>query len=291
MGIRRIFSTSINRINHNKRMWFILFGIQLIFAVTLIIPIRSEVNKMIGHSLIGQEVLQGSGANVFFEFLAHHSETVSIEIKLLFIIGLIYLLTSIFLNGGIIGCFIKEDNEYSATLFFGSSGKYFGRFFRLFLLSIPFLIIAFLLSKGISNFIKGISPDSEPIQVTAKVTGYIILLFLIFFINMVFDYAKIRTVFQERRSMIMTTLRSMGFVLKNLGKTLGLYYLIAAVGLAFFIIYTIAGKLIPISTGIGILLLFLWQQLYSLGRIWVRLLFLSSETRLYKNIVPLSINE
>jgi len=291
MGISKIFSTSINRVNHNKRMWFVLFGIQLIFAVILIIPIRSELNKMIGHSLIGEEVLQGSGANVFFEFLAHHSETVSIEIKLLFIIGFIYLLTSIFLNGGIIGCFIKEDNEYSASLFFGSSGKYFSRFFRLFLLSIPFLIIAFLLSKGISNFIKGISPDSEPLQVGAKVVGYIILLLLIFFINMVFDYAKIRTVFQERRSMIMTTLRSMGFVLKNFGKTLRLYYLIAAVGLGFFIIYTIAGKLIPISTGIGILLLFLWQQLYALGRIWVRLLFLSSETRLYKNLVPLSIDE
>jgi len=291
MGIARIFSTSINRVNHNKKMWFVIFGIQVIFAVTLIIPIRSEINKMIGHSLIGQEVLKGNGANVFFEFLAHHSETVSVEIKLLFIIGIIYLLSSIFLNGGIIGCFIKEDNEYSATLFFGSSGKYFGRFFRLFLLSIPFLIIAFLLSKGISSFIKGISPDSEPLQVTAKIIGYIILLFLIFFINMVFDYAKIRTVFQERRSMIMTTLRAMGFVLKNLGKTLGLYYIIAAVGLGFLIIYTIVGKLIPISRGFGIVLFFLWQQMYALGRIWVKLLFLSSEIRLYKNIVPLSIND
>ena len=291
MGIGKIFSTSINRVNHNKRMWFVIFGIQVLFTLILLIPLRSEVNKMIGHSLIGQEVLEGNGANVFFEFLAHHTETVSLELKLLFVVGLIYLLTSIFLNGGIIGCFIKEDNEYSASLFFGNSGKYFGRFFRLFLLSIPFLIIAFFISKGINSLIKEISPDSEPIQVTAKVVGYIVLLFLVFFINMVFDYAKIRTVFQERRSMIMATLRSIGFVLKYPGKTLGLYYLIVLVGFGFFIIYLIVKRFIPASTSVGILLFLLWQQLYALGRIWVKLLFLSSETRLYKNLVPLSIDD
>jgi len=243
---------------------------------------------MIGHSLVGQEVLQGTGANVFFEFMAHHSQTVSMEMKLLSIVGLVYLVTSIFLNGGILGVFTRKEEGFSASLFFGNAGRYFGRFCRLFLFSVPFILVAFLMNNGFSTLFGRISGDSEPLKVIFWALRTLILLFLIFFINMVFGYAKIRTVLEERRDMIKTGLRSWGFILQNLGKTLGLYYLVASAGVIFFVLYTGVGKFIGVSTGLGILLLFLWQQLYALGRIWVRLLFFSSQVTLYRSLTELS---
>lgn len=284
MGIWNALWVGLRRVNRNKKMWFILFGIQFIFALLLLLPLRSQLDKLIGHSLLGQEVLRGIGANVFFEFITHHSQTASLEFTLLLVVGLIYLVMSIFLNGGILGIFTKENNVFSAIQFFGSAGQYFGRFLRLFLFSVVFIFIVFFIDKGFGALFRTISGDSEPLQVTFRMLRILILLFLIFFINMTFDYAKIRTVFQERRDILRTGLRSWSFIFQNLGKTLGLYYCVVALGLIFFVLYTVAGKYITVSTSIGILLLFLWQQAYALGRIWVRLLFFSSQVTLYKNL-------
>jgi len=284
MGIWNALWVGLRKVNCNKKMWFILFGIQFIFALILLLPLRSQLDKLIGHSLSGQEVLQGIGANVFFEFITHHSQTVSLEFTLLLVVGLIYLVMSIFLNGGILGIFTKENNAFSAIQFFGSAGQYFGRFLRLFLFSVVFIFIVFFIDKGFAALFTRISGDSESYQFTFRMLRILILLFLIFFINMTFDYAKIRTVFQKRRDMLRTGLRAWSFVFQNLGKTLGLYYIVVALGLLFFVLYTVLGKFISVSTSLGILLLFLWQQAYALGRIWVRLFFFSSQVTLYKNL-------
>ena len=237
---------------------------------------------MIGHSLIGREVLQGFGANVFFEFITHYSQTVSLEVTLLLVGGLFYLAVSIFLNGGILGTFIQEGEGFSARVFFGSAGQYFGRFLRLFLFSLPFIIVAFLIDRGFGELFRWISNDSEPLNVIFQILRRLILLFLIFFINMVFDYAKIRTIFFERRDMFKTGLRSWAFVIQHLCKTLGLYYLVAIVGLLFFALYTFVGKFITASTSITIFLLFLWQQIYAMSRVGVRMLFYSAQVNLFK---------
>ncbi len=265
-------------------MWFLLFGIQFVFALILVLPLRSQWNKMIGHSLAGQEVLQGFGANVFIEFITHYAQTVSLEMTLLLILGLVYLIVTLFLNGGILESFSQKYGEYSADVFFKNCGHYFRRFVRLFLFSLLFIVGAFLVLQGLKVPFGRIAKDSEPLRVSFWLARHLIFLFLVFFINMVFDYAKIITVLEERKSMINTGLRAWGFVLKHLWKTLGLYCLVATIGLAFFVLYTLAGKSIEASTGLTILLLFLWQQLYALGRTWVRLLFLASQVALYKGI-------
>jgi len=280
--IWKAFSTGIKKINHHKRIWFLLYGIQFVLALILVLPLRSQWNAMIGHSLAGQEVLQGFGANVFIEFITHYAQTVSSEMILLFVIGLVYLTLTLFLNGGILGSFSQKYGEYSANVFFKNCGHYFGRFVRLFLFSLLFIAGAFLALQGLETPCGRIAKDSEPLRVIFWLARHLILLFLVFFINMVFDYAKIMTVLEERRYMIKTGLRAWGFVLKHLWKTLGLYCLVATIGLAFFVLYTLAGKSIEVSTGLGVLLLFLWQQLYALGRTWVRLLFLASQVTLYK---------
>ena len=284
MGIFDIFLSGIKKIIGNLRMWFILFGVQLGFAIVLLWPLGGQLDKMLGHSLMGQDILRGIGMQVFLEFIIDYGQSASLEVKLIWIIGLIYLVTSIFFNGGILGVFIRDDKEFSSNLFFGNAGSYFGRFLRLFLFSIVFIIAALLIHTSLGALFNSIAGDSEPLRILFLMIKTGIFLFLLFFINMVFDYAKISTVFRDRRRMCKTALQSWAFVFQNLGRTLKLYYLATLLGLLCFVIYSLVGKIFGPSTSLGILLLLIWQQMYAFCRIGIRLNFFASQTILYKEL-------
>ena len=284
MEIWNAFHLGVERVFRNMKMWLLLFGVQLVFAVILVVPLRSQLNRMLGYSLLGQDVLWGLGGHVFVEFLAHHAQTVSAEMILLFVVGLVYLTVAIFLNGGVLGIFVRKKEVFSARLFFGSAGQYFGRFVRLFFFSVGFLLIVLLVDRGLSALLGWISGDSEPLRVTLRLLRFLVFLFLIFLVQMVFDYAKIETVLEDRRRMLTTGLAAWGFVFRHFGETLGLYYGLGFVGLVFFVVYTVLGRFVGASTSIGIFVLFLWQQLYAFGRVGVRLLFFASQTVLYRTI-------
>jgi len=264
------------------KMWLILFAVQVLFAIILIIPLKAQLNEMLSHSLAGEEILRGIGANVFFEFITHYAQTISLEFSMLLIFGLVYLCISIFFNGGIITSFVKESGSFSVQTFFGGACLFFGRFLRLFLFSLVFMLLIIPIHIGIGTLFSWIAGDSEPIQVILQIVKIIILLFILFLIKMVFDYAKIRTVVFERHDMFKTGLHAWGFVYQHLGKTLGLYYLIAALGLLFFLLYTGIGKFNVVSTGFGILIILLWQQFYAFSRMGIKLLFYSAQVILYK---------
>ena len=113
---------------------------------------------------------------------------------------------------------------------------------------------------------------------------YLIFLFFLFFIQMVFDYAKIRTVLEDRRDMFKTAMRSYGFAFKHFGRVMGLYWMIALIGIVLLAIFVFVKKLIPGSTGLGMLILFLWMQVYAYHRVGIKLLFAASQTSLYKDL-------
>ncbi|MCK5146719.1 hypothetical protein KAR48_08175 [bacterium] len=289
MKMTEAFLTGMKTVFSNKKLWALLFGIQLLFAAIALSPIKAEFNDMLGNRLIGQELLEGNTGHVFVEFIIHHATALSLGMKVILMVGMLYLLATIFLNGGIIGCFI-ENRKFNAGAFFGDAGAFFGRFFRLFLFSLVFLLLAILLYVGFDKLLMLFKGDSEVALLILKVIGFIFLGFWILFIQMVFDYAKIRTVHEDRKGMFKTGLSAWVFVFKHLGKTLGLYYLISIVGLTLFLLFAMGSTFNPANTGITIFLLLLWQQLHSFLRIGVRMAFLASESSLYTFQAPIIKN-
>ena len=283
MKIWHAFTQGFRKVSQNKKLLFVLFGIQLIFALIILLPLQAEISDMLKHSLMGQDVLEGRGANVFIEFLIHHAESISLGKSLLLGMGLLYLFTTIFLNGGILGIFTGNGEKFSAKQFFENAGHYFGRFFRLFLFSLVFLILAFLIYSGLKNLVKAIAGDSEILKGILNIILFVKLLIMVFLVNMTFDYAKIKTVIEDRKSMFRTGLQAWRFVFRYLGKTLGLYYIIIAEGILALLLYTLVYKSISSLTGGSILILFVWQQIYVAFRIWIRLQFYASQTLLYQN--------
>jgi len=99
---------------------------------------------------------------------------------------------------------------------------------------------------------------------------------------MVFDYARIKIVLEDRRDVLKTVFQAFGFVFRRPFSTLGLYYLIFLIQVAITIGYIFLKELVPQSDWLFVLLAFFIQQLFIFLIIWLRCLLYSSQMELYR---------
>ena len=99
--------------------------------------------------------------------------------------------------------------------------------------------------------------------------------------NVLFDYAKVRAVVEDRRSMIGAMTASARFIRRNFSAVAALY---ATNGLIFVTILVIYALVAPGMgrTALGVWLGFVVSQLYLLARLWARLVFSASEVALFQ---------
>ena len=102
------------------------------------------------------------------------------------------------------------------------------------------------------------------------------------FFAMIFDYAKVRAVVEDRRSMLGAIAAAVGFIRRN-GAAAGLLFL-ANVAL-FALVVGVYSLFAPGAGGSDLSMwsAFLLGQLYVLARLWVKLTFWASETALFQD--------
>ena len=98
--------------------------------------------------------------------------------------------------------------------------------------------------------------------------------------NVVSDYAKVRAVVEDRRSMLGAIDAAIGFIRRNAGAAALLYVL-------DFVLFVIAVALYSLVVpgargGISVVIGVVIGQAYVLGRLWVKLVFWASETALFQ---------
>ena len=104
---------------------------------------------------------------------------------------------------------------------------------------------------------------------------------LVVLVSIVFDYAKVRAVVEDRRSMIGAIAAGARFARRNAAAVAALYLLTGCLFVALLLLYAIAAPGAG-STGAGVWLGVAIGQLYLLGRLWIRLVFFASETALFQ---------
>lgn len=113
----------------------------------------------------------------------------------------LYVIINVFLMGGIFATIAHSATE-GIREFLYASATFFGRYFRLFLLALPFLVL-FLVSFALgilaplSSIAESLQPDSaNRIYIIALVLGFLLLNAW----GMLFDYSKIVLFAQNRKS-------------------------------------------------------------------------------------------
>ena len=194
----------------------------------------------------------------------------------------IYALIWIFLAGAVIDRYARAPSSPSRG-FFSAGAAYFFRFFRLAIVTVLVYGLLFgvlhpwLLTTVYSGLTRGVGLERTAFAIRAGL--YLVFVLTLAAANLLFDYAKVRTVVEDRRSVLVALLASWRFIRHNAGAAIGVYLINALVFAATLGAYAF---LAPPGGGIGVMVwpAFAIGQAYIAGRLCVRLLFFASETAL-----------
>ena len=200
--------------------------------------------------------------------------------------GAVYAAVWALLLGGVLDRLSSGEGLLRLGPFFTAGGRFFFRFVRL-------AVIAGVFYYGVYRFahwlLERIADWTRDVTVERTVlldalAGFAVIALLLVFVNMAFDYAKIATFREDRKSMLLAALAGFRFVLRSPVKTFGLYLLLAAVGAVLVAVYAGvapgAGQSTPLTIGLA----FAVGQVYLLARLALRLAFYGGQMTLYDEL-------
>lgn len=281
MRVLRSYGYGIREATIQPKMISVLWLINLLFATVFFYTVFNFLVKTIGKSQVSATLLHKLDFNFIFELLVYHGGAARTILYLFLILVFVYSLVSIFLNGGILFTIalstrmaaVEKREERFAGIFFQGAGKFFGRFFRLciysLLLWVLFIILHVLLNLAFRPLTSG--GTNEQMMLYLFWVRLAICLFLIFLIRMILDYTRIKIVLEDTRYVFRSLLKTMGFVFRNFGKTLALYYLLIVTAVILCLIYWSLKSLIAQGSLFPILTAFIIGQIFIISRGWLKI--------------------
>jgi hypothetical protein len=257
---------------------------------------KNDIASLLNYSILGYApfatnlngILNGAGIRSiagFFIDLFTKFEFRTGGLGILSLLLLFYTLLSTYFAGGFISAY-SQDSTFTLKEFLSKGATYFGRFFRLFLLSLLLFYLFALLIDSLNHGIASITANS-PTEMTPFLWYFIRNLFFFFLLAvfmMWFDYAKIRFIVDDRWSALGAFGAGVKFSIKNFGSTFPLVLLLTILGIALMALYGFLEHLIPQTGYWTILIVFFLEQLYMLFRICVKALFYGTQTALFQGL-------
>jgi len=279
------FKKGSARVWLHKRLVLWLYLINLVFAAVLVFPFRNIVGK-IGKTDLADDFVAGFQVDSFTDFWSHYS----LQLKSLGYsavgLGALYLIVNVFLAGGIVAT-LAAEHRVSLRRFLNSASRYFVRYLRLLI----FLVVVIgLAAVGYKTWVKPFVEDLREDATTDvasflwRVLSAVFILMLASLILMVFDYAKIRTVVDARRSMILAAASAFAFSFRRFWRTVRLFYLNLGFVSVLFILYLLVENQFSNATKASTWGLFAVQQIFILSRIWMKLSFFSTQLVFYQSV-------
>jgi hypothetical protein len=293
-GIRRVLSAPSVLVS--------VWALTALVALPLTLAIRAEIAGNLDHSLAAEDTARGMNYEWMQEFAGQGSglattvrpTIVGFAAVLDNLSALMdniqrpaavaaasgaFVLLWVFLSGGVI-------ERYAAARpgrrgFLASCTAWFFRMFRLALVTAVVYGLLFgvlhplLFTRFYPRLVRGVDLERTAFMIRGGL--YLVFLFFLAAVNLVFDFAKVRAVVEDRRSMLVAIVASWRFIRADTAGAAGVYLLDA---LLFALTLAVYSYIAPAGGGIGMMV---WPtvaigQLYILARLAIRLLFFASET-------------
>jgi hypothetical protein len=282
IGVFSAFKIGLANVWKIKKVLFWLYGINLIFAYFLAMPVSMMLADGLAKTTAADQLLQAFDYPLYLSLINIFGEGLNLS-RMLISFGILYLILNIFLSGGILSALTSNDNHTIST-FFAACSLYFKRFFKLFLISFLFCIMAFAFYLLISKLFALITADvtTEHLPLLLFVVKILLAIAMLAIINMLFDYVKIMTVVNDYYKMMEAVKIGMMFVIMRFIKTVGLYMLYLLTAVLLFLIFWIVESMFKITNGMMVFIFFIWTQLYMFLRLWVRLSFFAGQYEFYR---------
>ena len=197
----------------------------------------------------------------------------------------VYLAAWTFLVGGVIDRLARQ-RRIGSHGFFAACGTHFFRFCRLGVVAgVTYWALFGPIHSWLFDDVFVFLTHDLTVERTAFVillSLYAVFLLLLLAVNMVFDYAKVRAVVEDRRSMVGAVLAAVRFIRRRPVDTIGLYLLNTS---GFIIVLMLYATVAPGVAGTGAAMWggFLTAQVYVVARLFVKLLFYASHTAYFQS--------
>jgi hypothetical protein len=120
----------------------------------------------------------------------------------------------------------------------------------------------------------------------ANIARIVFFLFLVFFVEMILDYARIKIALADSRQVFRSLVGAARFVFSRPIKTTILYYLLGLTGWAAFGVYYALHFAFSETSAVTVALAFLITQAFIASRAWLRVAFLAAQKSFLESSNP-----
>jgi hypothetical protein len=307
MSAAAAFREGIRRVNHAPVVVAGMVAVTLLVSLPLAYALDTMIDAHLGSSLAGESLAAGTNYDWWQEFssqatglgttfvptitgfaavlnnLSSFLDHTPLAATIVGVTGAWIVLWS-FLSGGVIDR-LARDRRTRSQGFFAACGLQFWRLFRL-------GVAAWIVYAVLFGYVHGwIFTDAyawltrdAAVERTAffiRLGGYLLFGVLLIACNIVFDYARIRIVVEDRRSAVGALLAGGRFVRRHAAGILGLYGLNAVAFLLLIAVYALLAPGAPRS-GVSMWIALGLGELYIVVRHYLKLLFYASETAFFQ---------
>lgn len=199
-------------------------------------------------------------------------------------LGAGYLLLQTFLAGGLLGVLRAPESGWTVRGLVHGSGFYFGRMSRLLLAVLAVDGLVFALNVPFAAWVDTRAREavSENTALALLFGRHALLLLALLFVHLLAGYAKAIIVVEERSSALLALVSSLGFCLRNLGRTVGHYAAVAGLALLLAAAWAAADAAWPASGYRTQLVSLALAQALVAGRIFLRLALMGGQVAVYR---------
>ncbi len=270
----------------SQRLLWLLYGITLVLCLLVALPFYNTLKVEDQNSLAFLDLLNGFDYTVYSDFMHRSGRVISPLFSVGRWLGALYIFLSVFVAGGILLRFAQVGERFDVGTFWQGCSQYVGRFLRLFGVT----LLSVVVGGGIWLVLGTLMHIALEDTLTERGLFWVGLTFFILFALTatlalcIGDYAKVM-LFREDEQRIFRTYRRAGrFVLRNVGKTFGPYWVFILIGAGLFGVYFLIDDAVTMSGWLTILLMFMVQQALIFGRVVLKVWSLGTAYALYEKL-------
>jgi len=294
MSTARALRQGFSVARRTRSVVWVLLLVNLGLAALAALPIYQGVLGSTAYSLMSRALASGFSVDWLTDFSFNRVGAFKRYGELIVWFGLLSLPVNAILAGGVLARFRTPELGYSVGDFFRNAGRYAWRMIGLMIIGLICYWIAFrLLNQGLGNLIDRWTRDwldDRPVFWLHLVAS-IVLLLVVGFVNVVMDYAKVRTVMDDGSGAVESFFVSLGFSLSRFGRAVVAWAIPSLGGVALLVIYLVVGPwahagMAGVAHGdfrlkLLFALVFIGQQAVVWGRYWFRVATWASEWSSY----------
>lgn len=280
MKLFKAYTTGLKETLRMPRLLFLLFGVNLAMAWIVTHVFKKVFVGGLDATLEFSALSKGFHFAILADYLNNNPSIVAAIVATFVIVGIFYWFVNIFLVGGTLR--VLNKNTFTMSNFLSGGSYNFRKFSQIaFLMLLVHLLVAVLVYMMLPIADSVFKYETEVGQTRAVIIAVAVHLVLLSFFVIISDYAKIYALFNDTNNPFKAVWQSLKFTFRYFLKTNALFWLIVVSSVVImYLFYSIHRDIHELKT-VGVILVFLLQQLIILIRIFFRIWLFSSEIEVY----------